>query len=190
MSRIGHTTKRHPLCPECGYDLVATIADGRDVCPECGFQFEMHELVREVRPEDWTPWRGLRRMGLVLAARAVVVFLGWSVILWVTNALLAIVGPAVSGFGRVMLLLGAAVIIFAAGGAVGHLLARRAEEHAGFMSPLLGAVITIVAWAVILLGVSVVQATGTLGATSSTGVVIVAGGFALFFIIRTLYFSD
>jgi len=190
MSRFGHVSGRHPLCPNCGYDLIATVDAGRTICPECGYEFEAHELKRDVRPGDWTVWRGLRRMFGTLLIRAAACFVGWAAVLWAANALLNHLGPAVSPVLRFILIFVAAAVIFTAGALVGHLLARRMEEHAGFVSILLVFIITVIAWAVILLGVLLVQSVGGLGAKSSTGVLIVAAGLSFIFIIRALYFSD
>jgi uncharacterized protein (DUF983 family) len=39
----------HPLCPGCGYDLVATVHAGRPVCPECGCDYRAIERERQPR---------------------------------------------------------------------------------------------------------------------------------------------
>ena len=46
--------RRHPLCPACGYDLVASIAAKKRVCPECGETFTLEDVNWERRAGDWT----------------------------------------------------------------------------------------------------------------------------------------
>jgi predicted RNA-binding Zn-ribbon protein involved in translation (DUF1610 family) len=81
VSRIGHTTSRHPLCPSCGYDLVATIDAGKRICPECGEAFELHDVIRAARPGDWTLARGIGRLLLRLAWRGAIALVVWTAIL-------------------------------------------------------------------------------------------------------------
>jgi len=190
MSRIGQTSTRHPLCPNCGYDLVATVDAGGTVCPECGYAFELHELGREVRPDDWTLARGLRRLALALGVRVVACFIGFTAILWAADALINALGPKVPMGMKVMLIFVAAVTIFTAGGGVGHILARDAEERAGFVSPLLAVVITLVGWVVIIFSVVTVQMLGGLAGGTSAGVILVSAGFSFIAVIRALYFGE
>ena len=65
--------KSHPLCPECKYDLIATVEAGRRICPECGYEFEMYELRGEKRPGDWTFQIGLRNTVISLILRSLVI---------------------------------------------------------------------------------------------------------------------
>ena len=88
-SRIGHTSRRHPLCPHCGYDLVATVADEGRVCPECGREFRREELPRAPAPDEWTPARGLLRLVLAVTVRSAVCLPAWVGLLVLASILCA-----------------------------------------------------------------------------------------------------
>lgn len=61
--------RRHPLCPACGYDLVATLAADKRVCPECGEPFSPSQLNWEIRPGDWSAATAIRFGVRALAKR-------------------------------------------------------------------------------------------------------------------------
>jgi len=146
-SRLGHAGPRHPLCPRCRYDLVATIAAHGRRCPECGEAFEMSELVPEAREGDWTLWRGLRRAGLVLPVKGLVCAGVWALMLTAHHLL-------VPGSGWLRLLRG--LLVLATGGAVGAVLAHRIDEHLGFAG--LGVAVALIVVSVIVLGLGTVVA--------------------------------
>ena len=89
--------RRHPLCPYCRYDLVATVHGGGNTCPECGESFEPHELLREHRPGDWTERTGLVTLFTSLLLRSIIGLGIWALWLWlvslipITHALLIVV---------------------------------------------------------------------------------------------------
>ena len=89
VSRIGHLSKRHPTCPECGYDLVGTVADQGHVCPECGCAFTRAELQQTPAPDEWTPMRGLRRFVILVAIRSAACFPAWVGLLVLASVLCA-----------------------------------------------------------------------------------------------------
>jgi len=64
--------KRHPLCPSCDYDLVATLAANRRICPECGEEFELGDLKYEWRQGDWSNTVAIRRGLLALCSRLLI----------------------------------------------------------------------------------------------------------------------
>jgi hypothetical protein len=186
MSRIGHVNARHPLCPSCGYDLVATIDAGNRVCPECGLEFQLDELDREVRPEDWTIGRGVRRLAMVVAYRALLMMAVWVGVVWGIDLLLHVIGPNVPAAIRLILLLIGGIAIFALAGWVGAFLARDANEEAGFSGPLVIAVITVFAWLVIGGGTMIAVAIGSIGGAYAGGIITVGCVLALVTIIRTI----
>ncbi len=164
---MGHVERRHPLCPECSNDLVATIHDGGRVCPECGHAFEPGEPVREARPGDWTLGRGLRRAALALVLRTLAGAAVWAAYAWSVRAL-----------GSVSIRLGFLAWLVApmiAGGLIGYLLARRMDQHIGFASPWLAVPLVGAAWAALAIGAT--TAALLLGAPAAQGgFVIFAGG--------------
>ena len=190
MSRIGHTTRRHPLCPRCRYDLVATIDAGRNVCPECGCEFQPHELKRQRLAEDWTIGRGLGRASGVLFLRALPCLVGWVIVLWGVT-----VPAAWLAGGRnwriVIIVYGAALLLLvAASGAIGRVLAQNMDEIAGMTSLIVAALITAFAWAALIGGTLIVQTFTPLTANAAYGATTVACGFSLFIIVKTHFFDE
>ncbi|MCI0675368.1 MAG: hypothetical protein L0Y42_06270 [Phycisphaerales bacterium] len=116
---------RHPLCPGCGYDLVATVQAGRRRCPECGDEFELDELRHQVRPGDWTLLVGLRMTARTLAWRSAATVIAWGAICALTIWLLQTY--PVSGI---------VLWVAAVGGGClsGFIFSRRLFEAAGFDS--------------------------------------------------------
>jgi len=145
MSRIGHVGPRHPLCPECGYDLVATVAENGRTCPECGYAFELDEVRREVREDDWTVARGLRRAFFVLGARLVVSLAAWGLLVLVVDLLYGWLVTPGSGMIGFSILITLCVVLATAGGIMGDKIVRRLDEYAGFQSLLLyfAAIVTV-----------------------------------------------
>ena len=124
-------TKRHPHCPECRYDLVATVDAGRRTCPECGYEFELDELHGEKRPGDWTPLVGLRRAAVYLLLRVMVLLPVWAGVIWVCTPLLRMFPLRIGSLG------GMAILMAIPGMIVGHVLGLGLTEKAGFQSFLL-----------------------------------------------------
>ncbi len=189
-SRVGQTGERHPFCPSCEYDLVATVDVGGHVCPECGYDFEVSELKREVKPGDWTPMRGLGKGAGVLALRAIVVLVVWSGLLWCVT-----VPAGLLAAGRnvrvvaVILAVTAAILAFTAA-AMGHWMAGRMEEYAGTTSMAVAAVICVFTWMAIIGGSVIVALISPLGAEGAEGAAIVGCGFSMFWIVRRHMFSE
>jgi hypothetical protein len=190
MSRIGHVNARHPLCPSCGYDLVATIDANNRVCPECGLEFQLDELDREVRPEDWTTGRGVRRLAMVLAYRALLMLAVWVGLVWGIDLLLRVVAAHVPPTIQLILLLIAGIAVFALAGWVGVFLARDADEEAGFSGPLVVAVVTVFAWMVIGGGTMITVAIGSIGGGYAAGIITVGCVLALVMVVRTILMSQ
>ncbi len=190
MSRIGHTNNRHPLCPECGYNLVATVANEGRTCPECGCAFEPHELTREVRPGDWTPMRGLGNLARRQAIKALALGLIITGVFGVLQLLLE--GPINRSVGvfSIFLLVGLLFVTAIVGAISGSVLARDANEHAGMD----GAPVAIVgiAMTAAMMSAVVLTLTMTLGLTIAppTGIVVVATGVAAITLVRRAVFEE
>lgn len=137
--------KRHPLCPECKYDLIATVEAGRRICPECGYEFEMYELRGEKRQGDWTFQIGLRNTVISLILRSLVILPLWVVIIWVMMTYM-------SNFGRFN-----AIILPLLGIAMGFGFSTRLADHAGFAGNVLLFMPLFFAIGVIIGGVTIVH---------------------------------
>lgn len=137
--------KRHPHCPECKYDLIATVETGRRICPECGYEFEMYELSGEKRPGEWTIWIGLRRALFSLTVRSFIVLVPWIGIIWVMS-------NPMSQFGRFNTLM---LILLGIG--IGYAFSSRLSDHAGFTSFILMGLASLFACGTILAGVMLVS---------------------------------
>ena len=137
--------KRHPLCPECKYDLIATVDSGRKVCPECGYEFEMYELRGEKRPGDWSFQIGLRNTIISLVIRSLIILPLWAAIIWIMSTYLA-------NFGRFNL-----IILPFLGMAMGYGFSTKLTDHAGFT----GTILMFIAWAfaiaMLIAGVTIVD---------------------------------
>ncbi len=137
--------KRHPLCPECRYDLIATVETGRRICPECGYEFEMYELRGEKRPGDWTFQIGLRNAVISLILRSLVILPLWVVLIWVIITYM-------SNFSRFIL-----IILPLLGIAMGYAFSTKLSDRAGFS----GSVLIFMSWffaiCVIISGIMIVH---------------------------------
>ena len=166
--------KRHPLCPNCDYDLVATLAANKRICPECGEEFEVGDLKYEWRHGDWSNAVALRLGLLALGSRLlmgmVVAMLLSTAIIWAVNHQMArllsfvlalaqafAMGVACSrrlldqaGYESILLIIGACIIA-ALATALGFLAAAQWIIVPRFTSILLLEALAIVgAWAYII----------------------------------------
>jgi hypothetical protein len=182
--------RHHPLCPECGYDLVATMDAGRNVCPECGRQFEPHEVRRAVLPEDWTVARGLRRASLVLLRRSVPCLPGWIIVLWGIAALAARLAAGRNWRIAMVSYIVAMLLLMIAGAVIGRTLAKNMDEIAGVTSLLVTALITAFAWGAIIGGTLIVLSLSTLAGRPLIGAMLIACVCSLAVIIKTHHFED
>jgi ribosomal protein S27AE len=147
-SPVGHAKRRHPLCPSCGYDLVATIHEGKWICPECGEEFNLDDVRREVWPGNWTFPVGLRKLLISLLVRSVVAAIVWSSGTWFTFWFTRLF-PAGTFRSRAMLiiyLLGAGF-----GAVVGLIESRRLTDRAGFAGWLVTS-LAVAACAIVIIG--------------------------------------
>ena len=133
--------RHHPLCPDCGYDLLGTVAGGGRVCPECGVSFTLAELA-EGRTETWTPAKGYRRAATVLAVRSLVC-------LPVCTGLAMLVTPALYSPPY----WGAVLILSIAGFALGFILCFNLSAHTGLSGPMLVPVAAGCAWGIVIAAV-------------------------------------
>ncbi|UCD73856.1 MAG: hypothetical protein JSV91_08655 [Phycisphaerales bacterium] len=120
--------RRHPLCPECGYDLIATVEAGRRICPECGCEFDPSELRPETLPGDWTIARGLRRATTSLLIRAIPALGVWFAFTWFHTAFTRQLGDTIVWITFISVIPGVLI---------GAILAWKLSSNAGFASRLL-----------------------------------------------------
>jgi hypothetical protein len=184
VSRIGHIPRRHPICPDCGYDLVATIEAGRRVCPECGIEFELGELGRSTLPGDWTLARGLRRLVIVVTARSAACLVAWMVLLVLCSMLCGWLGTVASRGVLLLVWVGCGVLVLIGGAVVGAVVGRRIDEAAGFRSPFLLAV-PIIAAAAAIAGGAALAATMGHGMLGGAGISGTAFVLAVILIVRS-----
>jgi len=130
--------RSHPLCPDCGYDLVGSVRAGGRVCPECGCDFTMGELARAAR-QNWTPAIGYRRAVTSLTIKSLI-------ILPVCTGLFGLVTPVL----RHPPYWGAVLVLAIAGFVVGFVVCVNLPERAGTASPTLGLVAAAFVWADVL----------------------------------------
>lgn len=189
-SRIGHLTRRHPLCPSCGYNLVATVAENRRVCPECGEPFELHELHRTVAPDDWTLLRGLRWATPVLLLRITLLTPAWTAGLLI----LRLIETAFThwfGTGAAVFMVVVVPILVGAGGVMTSVvLGRGLNDRLGFDG--FGVAVICIAAALLTIGLGVVLA-GLCPwplIAAPVGILILGGFFALVPPIRAVLLDE
>jgi hypothetical protein len=124
----------HPLCPDCGYDLVGSVRGGGRVCPECGCDYTIGQLARAVQ-QNWTPAIGYRRAVTSLVIKSLI-------ILPVCTGLLWLVTPAL-GASRYW---GVVLVLAIAGFALGYIACLNLVERTGLASPMLGLVAAAFIW--------------------------------------------
>ncbi len=133
--------RHHPLCPDCGYDLLGTVAGGTRICPECGASFTLAELAQGPK-EIWTTAKGYRRAVTVLAVRSLVC-------LGVCTGLAMLVTPALYSPPY----WGAVLILSLAGFALGFILCFNLSAHTGLSGPRLAPVAVGFAWGIVIVAV-------------------------------------
>jgi len=176
--------RRHPLCPECKYDLIATVAAGRSICPECGYEFEAWELRGEKRPGEWTPLIGLRRAVISLALRSLIILPLWAGCAWTLSSVLGSVTLA----GRGMV--GIGIILIIPGFAIGHALIARLADRAGFQSMLLALLASAFAVGTIVGGTALAEVFRPFPGWWGGFTAISMSLFAVGWIIRTTLLDD
>ncbi|MCP3904162.1 MAG: DUF1129 domain-containing protein [Planctomycetes bacterium] len=180
---------RHPLCPECRYDLIATVDAGGSVCPECGCAFERHELLHEVRPGDWTVGRGMRRVAVFLLVRGIVCALFWTAIVAGLSAL-AVAFDAVPKATRWGIELVCGLTIIATGASIGYFMAKDTAERAGFAGMALASLTVFAAWTVIFVSVTAVELMGLVGLGSGAMLMCVTGLVSAGWIVKVLLIDE
>jgi len=133
----------HPLCPDCGYDLVGSVRGGGRVCPECGCDFTIGELARATR-QNWTPAIGYRRAVTSMIIKSLI-------ILPVCTGLLWIVTPALSA-PRYW---GVVLVLALAGFVLGFIVCRNLVERTGLATPMLGLVAAAFVWLDVIAAASI-----------------------------------
>jgi hypothetical protein len=182
--------RRHPFCPECNYDLVATIDAGRNVCPECGYEFELHEPKRQRLPEDWTIWRGLGKACGVLLLRSLVCLAAWTLVLWGVTAPATWLASGRNWRIALVVSIVALLLLLVAAGVIARQMAKGMDEIAGVTSIFVAALVITFAWGVFIAGTQIVQAISSLGTPAANGAAIVACGVAAIIIIKTHLFDE
>ena len=135
--------RHHPLCPDCGYDLLGTVAGGTRICPECGASFTLAELAQGPK-EIWTMAKGYRRAVTVLAVRSLVC-------LGVCTGLAMLVTPAL----YTPPYWGVVLILSIAGFGLGLVLCFDLPAHARLDGPMLAVVPAVFAWGIVIAAVAI-----------------------------------
>jgi hypothetical protein len=177
-------SRRHPLCPECRYDLIATVAAGRTTCPECGYEFEAWELRGEKHAGEWTPLVGLRRAVISLAIRSLIILPLWAGLVWGLTPLLLMFPLGIRVFG------GIAILLAIPGCLIGHVLASGLADRAGFQSMLLGFLAAVFAVTTIISGIMIAQIANPLPGWQGGFTAIATSLFAVGWIIRATLLDD
>jgi hypothetical protein len=117
--------RRHPLCPYCHYDLIATVADNNRTCPECGAHFNLDELHYQPAESDWSARDALSALMRATALRGCLAVLAWMILAAAANLL----GNIPAMHGLIPLIVGAA-----GGYLIGRILIEGLAGQAGFDS--------------------------------------------------------
>lgn len=175
--------QRHPLCPGCRYDLVATVDVGGRVCPECGEEFEPHELLREVRPGEWTEFGGVKKLAQILAIRIAIALPIW--LMWIY----LVSGGIFVGATSVWLLF-LLVVHLGLGGLLGRIVWKELPERSGFdgLFPFVAAVAALAA--TLALGVLIIGLLGWGNPTHGALVAISAGFVGIVVMLPGAFFDD
>jgi hypothetical protein len=181
--RLDEKTRRHPLCPRCKYDLVATVQANKRVCPECGHQFTLNELIRAPREGDWTLAIGFRKALLALAARSVLVLPFWAGLVW-------LLAPLVETFPfNTWAMGGIAVLFILPGVAMGHAVSRGLNDIAGCQSYLFTTLAVAFELAIVIGGVKIAEIWRPMPNWGGF-VVMTAVFYAALWTLRNTHFSD
>jgi hypothetical protein len=163
---------------------VATVAEDRRTCPECGYLFEPLELSRQALPGDWTLWRGLRRLAIVLMIRGLFCLVAWSILILLVDLTVAgAVQPNSSVLG-LAIMIGLCALVGFAGGVVGDRIALRLGEIAGFQSIFVTSAAIATAWIVIVAGTMLVELLHPISVSNPSVLVFIGGGIAMVWIMR------
>jgi len=133
----------HPLCPDCGYDLVGSVRSGGRICPECGCAFTIGELARAAK-QNWTPAIGYRRAVTSLVIRSLVILPACTGLLWIVTPALG----APPYWGVVL-------VLAIAGFALGYITCLNLAQRTGLTTPMLGLVAAAFVWLNILTAASI-----------------------------------
>lgn len=176
--------KRHPLCPECRYDLIATVDSGSRICPECGYEFELSELRGEKRPGEWSPGRGLMIAAFTTLIRAILILPIWTGLIW-------FISPALTAYPLHFRAILAIIAIFAIPGIIiGYCFSYNLTEKAGFVSSFITAFTSLTAIFVIYGGVTLSQIFRPLPGWIPGALIVVPMAFAVTWIIKKTLLDD
>ncbi|MCZ6836774.1 MAG: hypothetical protein O7G85_13445 [Planctomycetota bacterium] len=178
--------QRHPHCPECKYNLIATVEANHLTCPECGYEFELDELWHSKRPGEWSLFIGLRRALMFLFVRSLVMTLFFVGLLWITQPLIVMYN---FNF-HAKVLLGMSILFILPGFFIGHTLSKKLSEYAGFQSILLGVIASAFALGVVLGSVMILQQFQYFPGWRGPMIIVSTSFFAIGWIIRNTFIDD
>lgn len=151
--------------------------------------FELHELRREVLPDDWTLSRGLRKAILVLAIRSAVCLVGWAAATFAVTAVLEMYAGPGSGLRGVAVMTGVIVFIAVASGAIAAVLTMNLCDIAGVEGLVPAMLAGAFACLVIVLGVLLVALIRSAGALP-LAMMSLACAMSLVIVVRRTVFLD
>jgi len=182
-NRLGHTG-RTPICPQCRYNLVATLDHGLRRCPECGYEFESHEIVRQQAPHDWTIWKGLRSASIVLTLRGTLALMVCVIGLFLCDWLLAFLITSVGGVPALLSLFILLAGLVLAGFVFGKFLSHDLSEHVGIEGIIPAMLALAFCWATLVAGTVGVDRLVTFEEINIGPILFVTGGTATITIVR------
>ena len=167
--QVGHGKRRYPLCPDCEYNLVATVDAGGRTCPECGEEFDLHDLDWQAGANEWTLREGMMSLAWALARRGAFCGLAW--LLLVCGVLMLM---DLTGMNSFWVTIGV-VAGPAAGWWLGGVMARDCEDIAGCTGLLIPTAAIASIWLTLTVATSIAAIMLSIdGAT--VGLWVIAGG--------------
>ena len=134
---------KHPLCPDCGYDLVGSVHMDKGVCPECGCEYTRRELARTIQ-QQWTPAVGYRRAVTSLMVKSLIILPLCTVILCLATP--SLYAPPYWG---------AVLVLAIAGYVLGFVVCLNLPARTGLAGPMLGLVAAAFVWLDVLVAAGV-----------------------------------
>lgn len=172
-------SRHHPLCPDCGYDLLGSVDARRRVCPECGYEFTLDELSGRGRTGDWTPAHGYRRAVTVLLVKSLVSLPVCTALLWLVTPALA--SPPYWGVVFVLAI---------AGFVLGFVLCVNLADDAGFAGPWLAVLAVGCAWSIVVAAAGISHALRPLPGWMALYAQMTVAAFAGLWIVKGIFLDD
>ena len=172
-------SRHHPLCPDCGYDLLGSVDARRRVCPECGYEFTLVELSQRGRKGDWTRAPGHRRAVTALLVKSLASLPVCTVLLWLVTPALA--SPPYWGV---------VLVLAVAGFVLGFALCVNLAAYAGCVGPWLAVLAMGSAWAIVGAAAGISHWFRPLPGLMALYAQMTVGAFASLWIVKAIILDD